>query len=277
MNNGPMRGVEDDRERSFLIAAYQARWTESSRRLHLALCAHVIVMYVEEFLSRSRFLQGSDRKRGGGERMKRGFWRRGWAMAVLVVSAGSSLGLAAESAIVVTPSRLVDEVAEVSQLASVMIDVRPPAAYAAGHLPGAIRWDLGVETVAAGLPAIRQRLGAAGLGGGERLVIYGDPGDFERLGWAFWVLSWAGASDVRVLDGGFAGWIEARGAIERQASSLPARRFVVSARPEVVITRQELAKSLGQQGLEVLDLRDAVDWTTNGYQAPLRWTVAEFG
>ncbi|MDX2292343.1 MULTISPECIES: sulfurtransferase [Streptomyces] len=104
----------------------------------------------------------------------------------------------------------------------VLLDVRwtlggPPGrpAYEAGHLPGAVYVDL--DTELAGPPGAGGRhplpdpedFGAAmrraGVGADRPVVVY-DGG----LGWgaarAWWLLRWAGHPDVRVLDGGLAGW-----------------------------------------------------------------------
>ncbi|MFI8327258.1 sulfurtransferase [Streptomyces sp. NPDC085529] len=104
----------------------------------------------------------------------------------------------------------------------VLLDVRwtlggPPGrpAYEAGHLPGAVYVDLDTELAgppgAAGrhpLPdpeAFGAAMRRAGVGADRPVVVY-DGG----LGWgaarAWWLLRWAGHPDVRVLDGGLAGW-----------------------------------------------------------------------
>ncbi|MFI8515449.1 sulfurtransferase [Streptomyces sp. NPDC085460] len=104
----------------------------------------------------------------------------------------------------------------------VLLDVRwtlggPPGrpAYEAGHLPGAVYVDL--DTELAGPPGEGGRhplpdpevFGAAMRRAGvraDRPVVVYDGG----LGWgaarAWWLLRWAGHPDVRVLDGGLAGW-----------------------------------------------------------------------
>jgi thiosulfate/3-mercaptopyruvate sulfurtransferase len=96
------------------------------------------------------------------------------------------------------------------------------AAYAARHLPGAVFLDL--DSQLCGPPGARGRhplpdpdrltavLRAAGVRDGHPVVVY-DAGESEaaRLAAprAWWTLRWAGIEPVRVLNGGFAGWVAA--------------------------------------------------------------------
>lgn len=110
-----------------------------------------------------------------------------------------------------------------------LLDVRwrlggPPGAgeYAAGHLPGAVFADL--DTQLCGPPGPRGRhplpdpdrltsvLRAAGVRAEHPVVVY-DAGDgqgaSQSAARAWWTLRWAGHEPVRVLDGGYAGWVAA--------------------------------------------------------------------
>ncbi|BCJ72954.1 sulfurtransferase [Catellatospora sp. IY07-71] len=126
-----------------------------------------------------------------------------------------------------------------------VLDVRwrlsgPPGRddYEAGHLPGAVFVDLDRDLCgppgAGGrhpLPhpeALEGALRAAGVREGRPVVVY-DAGDGMAAARAWWTLRWAGHADVRVLDGGFAAWAAADGAIT--TAPVSAERGDVTVRP----------------------------------------------
>jgi thiosulfate/3-mercaptopyruvate sulfurtransferase len=124
-----------------------------------------------------------------------------------------------------------------------LIDVRwrlggPPGRddYVAGHIPGAAFIDLDLDLC--GLPGaggrhplpdpyhLEDALRLAGVRTGHPVVVY-DGGDSLPAARAWWTLRWAGHEAVRVLDGGFAGWVAAGQPVETGAPPVAAGDFEV--------------------------------------------------
>jgi thiosulfate/3-mercaptopyruvate sulfurtransferase len=132
----------------------------------------------------------------------------------------------------------------------VVLDVRwtlggPPGhgEYLTGHVPGAVYVDLDTELAAHGAPtdgrhplpsieALQDSARRWGISSDTTVVAY-DGGGNMAAARAWWLLRWAGVSDVRLLDGALPAWVAAggelttddvtpgRGDVELTAGSLP--------------------------------------------------------
>jgi thiosulfate/3-mercaptopyruvate sulfurtransferase len=101
---------------------------------------------------------------------------------------------------------------ELADKGAKIVDVRPQAAYEAGHIPGAVNlaWARlnvserdGIRNEFAEDSVIEEVIGEAGLNNGDTLVIY----DTNSLpGRAFIALEYAGFKNIHVLDGGVGGF-----------------------------------------------------------------------
>ena len=97
-----------------------------------------------------------------------------------------------------------------------VLDLRPPEAYVAGHIPGAIHLDLWgvslIDTDPAPLKAfmwmIEHVLAIHGVEASTPVVVYDDQSGV-RAARAFWFLEYFGHPSVQLLDGGFDAWIAA--------------------------------------------------------------------
>lgn len=138
------------------------------------------------------------------------------------------------------------------------------AEYRAGHIAGAVRFD--IETIADHanplphmLPAAAQfgrEVGALGIGDQDTIVVYDGAGMFAspRVWWTFRAF---GAEQVFILEGGLPKWkAEGRpletGAVERVPRSFRARQA-----PAAVAALPEVQAALAGDTVQVVDVRPA--------------------
>lgn len=158
----------------------------------------------------------------------------------------------------------------VESLEAVPLDVRSPALYEAGHLPGAIHWE------ASSAPSARGELGRmltqAGIRRQQTLVLYGDDQDRLAIGQAYLALAGIGWEGVRVLDVSYDAWVHSGFPVEtiaKERLSLPSVAAPSKPADSPFITLEELRASFGRAGFEVLDVRDAGGWGEDSVAPPL--------
>lgn len=134
--------------------------------------------------------------------------------------------------------------------------------YEIGHLPGALFVDLDRDL--AGPPGLAGRhplpdpavlqdsMRGWGINEGAPIIVY-DAADAMSAARAWWLLRWAGCTDVRVLDGGIAEWRRRGLPVEATVPAPPRGNVVV--RPGGMPTLDgEQALALGRHGV-LLDAR----------------------
>jgi thiosulfate/3-mercaptopyruvate sulfurtransferase len=137
------------------------------------------------------------------------------------------------------------------------------AEYTAGHIPGAVFWELdALSDNSTALPHMLPRpaelakgIGGLGIGDADRVVVYDGSGvnlSAPRVWWTFRV---AGHEAVAVLDGGLNGWRGEGRALEAGAVRRPAARFTVRFRRELVRTEEEVLATLETGAVQLLDAR----------------------
>ncbi len=140
------------------------------------------------------------------------------------------------------------------------------AAYAAGHIPGAvfIDWTTDIvdplQTIKAQIAtpaAFAQVMGRLGIGPSTKVVIY-DQGPMQFATRLWWALKYYGHDAVAVLDGGFPAWQEAGYPVTTEVPNYPAQDFVPQIRPEWRIETAELVDLLGQ--VKIIDARPSAHY-----------------
>lgn len=141
----------------------------------------------------------------------------------------------------------------------------PEAEYLAGHIPGAVRFDIDtVKDRSSPLPHMlpspeefAQVVGAMGIAEDMTIVVYDGAGLFAapRVRWTFRVF---GAGNVAILDGGFPAWkAEGRPVEAGPARARAPRTFTPSFNDEAVADISEVRTALESDKVQVVDARPA--------------------
>lgn len=142
-------------------------------------------------------------------------------------------------------------------------DLRPE--YEAGHLPGAHFVDLQGQLAGPGggtagrrpLPspdALQETLRGWGVDDLGRPVVVYDNKHGLTAGRAWWVLTWAGLTNVRLLDGGYGAWLVAGGPATTEEPAAPAPGAVALAPGQLPTLTADEAQELALTGV-LLDSR----------------------
>lgn len=138
---------------------------------------------------------------------------------------------------------------------------RPHEEYLAGHIPGAVFFDIdAIADRSSGLPhmlptpeAFAREVGALGIGDGMTIVIYDEAGLFSasRVWWEFRIM---GAPDIRILQGGGAKWRAEGRPIEAGAAQPEPAIFTPAFQPDLVRTREQVVSAIASN-TQIADAR----------------------
>jgi len=144
----------------------------------------------------------------------------------------------------------------------VIVDMRPPEAYANSHIPGARSFDIfgislidtRLQPLEAFLWMIEHLIQAKGVNHDSNVVIYDDIAGM-RSARLFWFLEFFGHSDVRVLDGGYNAWIARSSPPTDEAVVPKAGNFKMNPRRELLATVEDVQLRLNSKGSVIVDTR----------------------
>lgn len=154
----------------------------------------------------------------------------------------------------------------------VVIDVRPAEAFAAGHVPGAVHLDVkalraevdGVAEQLAPRASVAAVLGALGVDPGDEVIVV-DEGSTPAAARVVWTLLYFGhpPARVRMLDGGWAAWVAAKGPESAAAAEVVASEAaaVGEARPELRVDAAWVQAHLGDPQVLLVDVRSDEEWS----------------
>jgi thiosulfate/3-mercaptopyruvate sulfurtransferase len=140
-------------------------------------------------------------------------------------------------------------------------DVRPPDAYAKGHIAGAINIgdaakvlrDENTEDFIA-TDRIEGILGAAGLDPKRETIVYGSRGTWNPY-LALYALQYFGGSNIRVYHDGIEDWVAAGRGVSREASQLPPIALKLEINPAIAVTTKEMVARVNNSDVQIVDAR----------------------
>jgi thiosulfate/3-mercaptopyruvate sulfurtransferase len=140
----------------------------------------------------------------------------------------------------------------------------PRAEYLAGHIPGAVFFDIdAIADKSTDLPhmlpdpvAFSSAMRKLGFGDGMRAVVYDSAGLFSapRL---WWTLRVFGVEDVSILKGGLPRWKAEGRKLEERETPRPATHFTARLNHCLVADAAEVKKALEAGSAQVVDMRSA--------------------
>ena len=150
----------------------------------------------------------------------------------------------------------------------VVMDMRPPEAYANAHIPGARSFDIfGIslidtrpEPLRAFLWMIEHLIQAKGVNNDSTVVAYDDIAGM-RSARLFWFMEYFGHDDVHLLNGGFNAWQASGLPVTHEASIPKSGNFKMVPRAERLATGDQVHGKLRDPSVIVVDTRSDGEYT----------------
>lgn len=144
------------------------------------------------------------------------------------------------------------------------------AEYLASHIPEAIFLDWTRDIVdlsdpvpvqAAQPEALQSLLETKGIGDNHLVVAYDNHPASQFATRFWWLLRYVGFNKVKVLNGGWAKWLKEQRPTTSQLPQHAPAVFTPNLQPQLRITAEALAARLKEAGLQILDARDAQQYS----------------
>jgi len=140
----------------------------------------------------------------------------------------------------------------------------PEAEFRAGHIPGAVRFDIDAVAdhstdlphVLPGADAFSSAVRKLGIGDGMTIVIYDSVG-LQSAPRAWWTFKVFGARDVYILDGGLPAWVAEGRELSTDLPTPRPRHFTARLDHSMVKAAPEVRHALLSNAAQVVDARPA--------------------
>jgi len=148
----------------------------------------------------------------------------------------------------------------------VVVSTRTAADYKKVHITGAVHLshsalykDGPVKNMLNSPQEIAKTLGAAGISESKTIVLY-DDGTGKYAGRLYWILSYIGAKDVKILDGHMKAWRAARKPVTKNPSNVKAATFTPKVNKAYLSDMNEVKSSAGSTSVAIIDARSAAEF-----------------
>ncbi len=149
-----------------------------------------------------------------------------------------------------------------------ILDLRSPAEYEAGHIPGAVNIDVrsyhpiirSEEQRAEATRFLVDLFRSCGVDNDSTVILYQ-----AFTGWAscraYWMLEYLGQRPNFVLDGGYRNWIDSGGASETEVRPLPgAGNLSPAPRRRLLATADYISSRVGDPDVQIIDMRTIAEY-----------------
>jgi len=148
----------------------------------------------------------------------------------------------------------------------VVVSTRTAADYKKVHITGAVHVNHSdlykggpVKNMLNSPQEIAQVLGAAGISESQKIILY-DDGSGKYAGRLYWILSYMGANDVKVLDGHMKAWRAARKPVTKNPTNVKAATFTPNINNDLIASMNEVKASIGSTNTAIIDARSSSEF-----------------
>jgi thiosulfate/3-mercaptopyruvate sulfurtransferase len=190
-----------------------------------------------------------------------------WTFAFITLLSFSALAQAAQP--LVNPAWLKQHLNDKNLVIIDVFDGDKRAAFATGHIPGAVftdflhdGWRVKVGAAPGMLPPIKDAeklIGSFGVDNNSHVVLV--PGgrekaDFNATARIYWTFKVLGHDEVSILNGGDKAWLaDASNPVAKGATSAPAKTFVAKLQPDYIASRDDVKQALEKHDAQFVDAR----------------------
>lgn len=135
--------------------------------------------------------------------------------------------------------------------------------YTEGHVPGAVFFDIDdISDHSTDVPhmlpkpdAFAAKVGALGMGNGQRIVVYDNAGGAAAAARVWWMFRVYGHRNIAVLDGGFPKWLRERRRVDDRIPTPTPRVFTPRRHPDLYRSLDEVKTAVDSHAEQIIDAR----------------------